>query len=37
MVKDAGFELLETAIKTQIEQAIAIPYLWLFARKGQAT
>jgi ubiquinone/menaquinone biosynthesis C-methylase UbiE len=33
MVKEAGFELLETAIETQVEQRNDVPYLWLFGRK----
>jgi ubiquinone/menaquinone biosynthesis C-methylase UbiE len=33
MVNEAGFELLETAIETQVEQGNDVPYLWLFGRK----
>jgi hypothetical protein len=33
MVNEAGFELFETAIETQVEQGNEIPYLWLFGRK----
>lgn len=33
MVNMAGFELLETAIETQVEQDHAVPYHWLIARK----
>ncbi len=33
MVKDAGFELLEIDIETQLEQSKEIPYLWLLGRK----
>ena len=33
LVNRAGFDLLETAIETQVEQGRAIPYHWLLARK----
>lgn len=33
MVNEAGFELCETAIETQVEQGQDVPFLWLFARK----
>jgi hypothetical protein len=33
LVEEAGFELLETAIETQVEGGQEVPYLWLFARK----
>jgi ubiquinone/menaquinone biosynthesis C-methylase UbiE len=33
LINEAGFELLETAIETQVEQSHDIPYLWLFACK----
>ena len=33
LINVAGFELLETAIETQVEQSHAIPYHWLLARK----
>ena len=33
MVTEAGFELLETAIETQVEQGNEVPYLWSFGRK----
>ena len=33
LVNDAGFEILETAIETQVEQNHDVPYLWLIARK----
>ena len=33
MVAGAGFELLETAIETQVEQGNDVPYLWLLGRK----
>jgi len=33
MVKKAGFELLETAIETQVERGNQVPYLWLLGRK----
>jgi len=33
MVTEAGFELLETAIETQVEQGHDVPFLWLFARR----
>jgi len=34
MVAEAGFELLETAVETQMEQGHDVPFLWLLARKG---
>jgi hypothetical protein len=33
LVIEAGFELLETATETQLEQTTEVPYLWLLARK----
>jgi hypothetical protein len=33
MVIEAGFELIETAIETQVQQNNDVPFLWLFARK----
>jgi ubiquinone/menaquinone biosynthesis C-methylase UbiE len=33
LVVEAGFELLETAIETQVEGSNEVPYLWLLARK----
>jgi ubiquinone/menaquinone biosynthesis C-methylase UbiE len=33
LVVEAGFELLDTAIETQLEQNSEVPYLWLLARK----
>jgi SAM-dependent methyltransferase len=33
MVDEAGFELLETVIETQIEGGHEVPYLWLLARR----
>jgi ubiquinone/menaquinone biosynthesis C-methylase UbiE len=33
MVKEVGFELLETDIETQVEQRKDIPYLWLLGLK----
>ena len=33
LVNEAGFELLETAIETQVEQNHDVPYLWLLACK----
>jgi ubiquinone/menaquinone biosynthesis C-methylase UbiE len=33
MVSEAGFELLESAIETQVEGGQDVPFLWLFARK----
>jgi ubiquinone/menaquinone biosynthesis C-methylase UbiE len=33
LVDEAGFELLETAVETQVEGGHEVPYLWLFARK----
>ena len=34
LVNEAGFELLETAIETQVEQSHDVPFLWLLARKA---
>jgi ubiquinone/menaquinone biosynthesis C-methylase UbiE len=34
LVNAAGFELLETAIETQVEGSHEVPYLWLLARKS---
>jgi 2-polyprenyl-3-methyl-5-hydroxy-6-metoxy-1,4-benzoquinol methylase len=33
MVNEAGFELLETAIETQLEGGNDIPFLWLLGQK----
>lgn len=33
LVTQAGFDLLETAIETQVERKTEIPYLWILARK----
>lgn len=33
LVAEAGFEILETEIESQVEQGHAIPYLWLLARE----
>ncbi len=33
LVCRAGFEIVETAIETQVEQSTEIPYLWVLARK----
>lgn len=33
MVKEAGFEILQSSIEVQEEGPSAIPYLWVFARK----
>jgi ubiquinone/menaquinone biosynthesis C-methylase UbiE len=33
MVAEAGFELLESVIETQIEQHSEVPYLWVLAQK----
>lgn len=33
LVTKSGFEILETAIETQVEQSNDVPYLWLLARK----
>jgi ubiquinone/menaquinone biosynthesis C-methylase UbiE len=33
LVNRVGFELLETAVETQVEQGHAIPYHWILARK----
>jgi ubiquinone/menaquinone biosynthesis C-methylase UbiE len=33
MVTEAGFELLETAIETQLEGGNEVPYLWLLGQK----
>jgi ubiquinone/menaquinone biosynthesis C-methylase UbiE len=32
-IQGAGFEIVETAIETQVEQGTEIPYLWVLARK----
>ncbi len=34
LVCEAGFEILESAVETQMEGRIEVPYLWLLARKG---
>ncbi|MCP4598421.1 class I SAM-dependent methyltransferase [Neptuniibacter sp.] len=34
MVTEAGFELFETTVETQVEQGRDVPFLWLFARKA---
>jgi hypothetical protein len=33
LVNKAGFDLLETAIETQMEQSHEVPFLWMLARK----
>jgi ferredoxin len=33
LVDEAGFELLETAVETQIERGHEVPFLWLLAHK----
>lgn len=33
MVNEAGFELLETAIETQVEGGTDVPFLWLLGCK----
>jgi hypothetical protein len=33
LVREAGFELIETEIEKQLEGGAEIPYLWLLARK----
>lgn len=33
LVRLAGFEIVETAIETQVERGTEIPYLWVLARK----
>ncbi len=33
LVNEAGFEIVETEIESQVEQGNEIPYLWLLARK----
>jgi ubiquinone/menaquinone biosynthesis C-methylase UbiE len=33
MIQEAGFEIVETAIETQVEQGVEIPYLWVLGRK----
>jgi hypothetical protein len=33
MIEVAGFEIVETAAETQLEQGTGIPYLWVPARK----
>jgi cyclopropane fatty-acyl-phospholipid synthase-like methyltransferase len=35
MVIDAGFELLETAVETQVEGGNPIPFLWVLAVKNE--
>jgi len=37
MVVGAGFELVETAIESQVEQAHDVPYLWLLACKKKGS
>ena len=34
MIREAGFEIIETAIETQAEQGTEIPYFWVLARKA---
>ena len=34
MVTEAGFELVEATVETQVEQGHDVPFLWLFARKA---
>jgi hypothetical protein len=31
---EAGFEIIETGIETQLENEVEIPFLWLFGRKN---
>ena len=33
LVNEAGFEIVDTEIESQLEQGQEIPYLWLLARK----
>jgi hypothetical protein len=33
MIDEAGFEIVETAVETQVEQDTEIAYLWVLARK----
>jgi cyclopropane fatty-acyl-phospholipid synthase-like methyltransferase len=33
LVNEAGFEIVETGVESQMEQGEEIPYLWLLARK----
>jgi hypothetical protein len=33
LVHEAGFEIVETAIESQVEHGHEVPYLWLLARK----
>jgi ubiquinone/menaquinone biosynthesis C-methylase UbiE len=35
MVQAAGFEILESAVETQVEQGVEIPYLWVLGRKSR--
>ena len=35
MVRDTGFEIVETAVETQTEGEDEIPYLWLLAQKPE--
>jgi ubiquinone/menaquinone biosynthesis C-methylase UbiE len=34
MIRVAGFEILETAVETQIEQGTEIPFFWVLARRS---
>ncbi len=33
LIEASGFEILETAVETQVEQGTEIPYLWVLARR----
>jgi cyclopropane fatty-acyl-phospholipid synthase-like methyltransferase len=33
MIREAGFEIVETAIEPQVEQGVEIPYHWVLGRK----
>ena len=33
LVQDAGFELVETEIESQLEQGREVPYLWILAAR----
>jgi hypothetical protein len=33
-IRVAGFEIVDTAVETQMEQGTEIPYLWVLARKS---
>ena len=37
IVKESGFEIIESAIENQFEGKTEIPYLWLLAQKPETT